>query len=91
MNVSAQRLRQAAVIKDRIESLQRQLAGLLATSGGANRIAARPQPKKSSSSKSRPSGGSQKGGHLSAAAKAKLRAIARARWKAVKAAGRKAL
>jgi hypothetical protein len=76
-NVSARNLRQAAAIRERIEDLERELSRVLGSpSTGSSRWG-------SASSGRGP--GRRK---MSAAAKARLAEIARARWKKAKASGR---
>jgi len=87
-NLSAQQLRQAASLKERIDALQRQLNRILGGSTGGT--AATKGSSVTSKSKPSPAGKRPKQ-HLNAAARARLSAIARARWKKAKAAGRLAL
>ncbi len=85
INISAKDLRHAANIKERIDTLQALLNQLLnqgsATETVSNGV--------SSSSSTRR--GKSTGRKMSAAARARLSAIARARWRKAKAAGRMAL
>jgi len=97
-NLSAQQLRQAAALKERIDALQRQLTRILGGSSadGSNaafrrRAAAKPGSSMRKSKSSGASAGARPKQHLTAAARARLSAIARARWKKAKAAGRMAL
>jgi hypothetical protein len=79
IDLSARQLRQAARLKERIDTLQSELSRLLGSS--------------QSSARSAPTSGASRRGkrHMSAATKAKLAAIARARWKQAKSQGKKAL
>lgn len=79
IDLSARQLRQAAQLRERIDSLQSELSRLL----GNSQYGARSAPV------ARPGGRGRR--HMSAATKAKLAAIARARWKQAKAQGKKAL
>lgn len=79
IDLSARQLRQAAQLRERIDSLQSELNRILGNSQASVRSA--------------PSSGTGRRGkrHMSAATKAKLAAIARARWKQAKSQGKKAL
>lgn len=74
--VSARDLRKAAALKERIEELQSELNRLLGAGGGTSGRA---------SSAGAPGSGRRR---MSAAARARLAEIARARWKKAKASGR---
>jgi hypothetical protein len=74
--VSARDLRKAAALKERIEELQSELNSLLGAGGGTSARAA---------SEGAPRRGRRR---MSAEAKARLAAIAKARWKKAKASGR---
>jgi hypothetical protein len=103
-NLSAQQLRQAATIKDQIDSLQTELDRLLGSSNGQ----AAPTGKRTMSASARARiGAAQKARwakvkkekkpakterrKMSAAGRAKIAAAARARWAKAKAAGKKSL
>ena len=83
-NLSAAQFRRAADIQDKIETLQSELASILGGGGtgvanGAKRIG-------------RPPGSGKKGKRtMSPAARARIAAAARLRWKKAKAAGRNSL
>jgi hypothetical protein len=104
-NLTAQQLRRAADIQDKIAALQDELSQYL---GGSVSSAKAPRKRRMSAAgrariiaaqkarwaKVKSSGGSAKPAKrrkMSAAAKAKIAAAARARWAKAKAAGRKAL
>jgi len=78
--VSARDLRKAAALKERIEELQSELSRLLGSGGGAS--GGRLTSTVSSGRGRR---------RMSAAARARLAEIARARWKKAKAAGKSRL
>jgi hypothetical protein len=79
IDLSARQLRQAAQLRERIDELQSELSRLLGGSYSSARMGS-------------PGGGGRRGRrHMSPATKAKLAAIARARWKQAKAQGKKAL
>jgi hypothetical protein len=80
-SLTSRQLRQAAAIKERIEELEKQLRAVLGH--GSNS-----QPADQSQ---KPSAGTIGRRKMSAAARARLSAIARERWKKAKAAGKKAL
>lgn len=104
IDVSAQQLRRAAELKERIEELQSELAKLLGSTtrsaefrgggmsaAGRARIAAA-QRARWAKARAGVNGASRKSKRrMSAAVKARLSAIAKARWKKAKAAGKKAL
>jgi len=83
-NLSAQQLRKAASIRERIEKLEKQLAGLVAGSAGGPVARAVPakQPAKTAARPKRT---------FSAAARAKMSQRLKARWAKAKASGKKAL
>jgi hypothetical protein len=106
-NLSASQLRRAADIKDKIESLQRELTRLLGSTSGATaprkrrkmsaagrrKIAAAAKARwaKVKGRKSAAKPVKKARRKMSAASRAKIAAAARARWKKAKAAGRKTL
>jgi hypothetical protein len=105
-NLSPQQLRQAANVKEKIDSLQRELARLIgATLPSSNHVAASGRTmsaaarariaaaarKRWAKIKGGKSAGATPKRKMSAAARARLAAIARARWKKAKAAGKSAL
>jgi hypothetical protein len=78
-NITANQLRHAAEIKDKIETLEGELAALLNGTAPAKRLG-------------RPPASGKKGKRtMSAAGRARIAAAARARWKKAKAAGRNSL
>lgn len=83
-NVSAVALRRAADVADKIESLNKELSAILGGFEVGNGL-------KASTSDGRKSRKGRKRGPMSAAAKAKIAAAARARWAKAKAAGKKRL
>jgi hypothetical protein len=103
-NLSAQQLRKAATIKDRIDSLQSDLDQLLgssnSSSSGKRTMSASARAKIAAAQKARwakvngkKAGKPAKAGKrkMSAAARAKIAAAAKARWAKAKAAGKKTL
>jgi hypothetical protein len=104
-NLSAIQLRRAAEIKERIDSLQTELDGLIESSGspkptskrtmsaGARaRIAAAQKARWAKVKGEKVDQADQKGKRkMSAAARAKIAAAAKARWAKTKAAGKKSL
>src|SRR5262245_15562294 len=105
-DLSARQLRQAAAIKEKIDSLQNQLVQLIGSPAvTASRVGARRRMSRaaiariSAAAKARWAKVKRGAGkaarkskrRMSATAKARLAAIARERWRKVKAAGRKAL
>src|SRR5438132_3006812 len=105
-NLTAQQLRHAADLRERIDALQNQLSRVLGNTA-QTRAPSRPRPQQTrrlspatiaklrASAKARWAGNRraspQTSNKLSAAARARLSAIARERWKRAKAAGRLAL
>src|SRR2546425_315188 len=99
INLTAQQLRHAAGLQERIEALQGQLAKMLGSPAGNSRATAAPRKRRMSAvaiariraaqkarwARIKARRGSKPKRKLSAAAKAKLAAIARARWKQAKA------
>ncbi len=81
--LSAPQLRKAAVIKDKIDKLQKELGRLLDPSRNlrSNRVSDAQEPERTRGRRRR----------MSAAARAKIAAAARARWKKAKAAGKTTL
>jgi hypothetical protein len=101
-NPSAQQLRRAADIQDKIEALQAELARILGTptvargkrtmsSTARAKIAAAQRARWRRKRKTAPTATRTVRRKMSAKARAKLAAIARARWKKVKAAGKRRL
>ena len=105
-NLSAQQLRRAADLRDRIDALQRELVKTLdgtATTGsggkrrrmspaGIERIRAAAKARWAKVRRAGGKGGSARARRrMSAAARARLGEIARARWKRAKASGKNAL
>jgi hypothetical protein len=106
-NLSASQLRHAADLKDKIESLQKELSGLLGSTDGA--AAPRKRRKMSAAGRAKIAAAARarwakvKGRKsaakpikkarrkMSAAARAKIAAAARARWKTAKAQGKNSL
>jgi hypothetical protein len=105
INLSAQQLRKAANIKERIDSLQNELARVLgSTSQASGNHLSRSARIMSAAGRARISAAAKKRWAklkrsrpsrgkrtMSAAARARLSAVARARWKKAKAEGKKAL
>jgi hypothetical protein len=103
-NLSAQQLRKAATIKERIDSLQKELDRLFASSNlpastGKRIMSPAARRKIAAAQKARwakakgPAEKSEKpsGRRMSAAARAKIAAAAKARWAKAKAAGKSSL
>jgi hypothetical protein len=101
-HLSAQQLRRAAYLQERIDALQAQLSTLLGSPESASRryvsfeararVAAATRARRAKPrAKGRAQGAHQPRRKMSAAAKARLAAIARARWKKAKAAGKNVL
>ena len=103
-NLSAQQLRQAATIKEQIDSLQSELGRLLGSSissaSGKRTMSAAARAKIAATQKARwaklngkKAGKPVKSGKrtMSAAARAKIAAAAKARWAKAKAAGKRSL
>jgi hypothetical protein len=105
-SLSAQQLRQAADLKEKISSLQAQLAKYLDGEASASDTAPRKKSKMSAAGRARIIAAQKKRWakvkagkaakpagkrKMSAAARAKIAAIARARWARVKASGKKTL
>lgn len=87
-NISANQLRNAADLMEKIEGLQNELASILGGSEAAPaRRMGRP-PGSGNKAKAAPVAGKRV---MSEAAKAKIRAAAKARWKAARAAGKNTL
>jgi hypothetical protein len=80
-DLSAQQLRKAASLREKIDTLEKQLASILGQAP-APKPAAGPRAAKPAAKRRR---------KLSKAARAKLSASAKARWAKVKAAGKKSL
>ena len=78
-NLSANDLRRAATIKDKIETLQAELNNILGGGAVGNGFVAHARGRKSGRRK------------MSAAGRAKIAAAARARWAKARAAGKKSL
>ena len=83
-NITAEDLRRAATIKDKIESLNKELNTILGGTEVGNGIKRMGRP---------PDSGKKTGGRrkMSAAARAKIAAAAKARWAKVKKAGKNSL
>src|SRR5262249_50528156 len=99
-NLSAKQLRQAAQLKERIDSLEAELVRVLGATSASGiptrrRMSAAAIAKISAAQKARwarvKKAGPRRRRKMSAAAKARLAAVARARWKQAKAQGRTAL
>jgi hypothetical protein len=90
-NISAARLRQAADLKERIESLQHDLARIFGMAFDRPRGTNAKNERKNAIQTIRASPSISPRRTMSPAVKARLSAIAKARWKKAKAAGKHAL
>ena len=80
VTLSPGQLRKAAAVREKIDTLEHQLATLL----GSSTVAAKPTPKEQS-------GAPRKRRRMSAASRAKMAAAAKARWAKARKAGRNRL
>jgi len=89
INLSARQLRQAAALRERIDTLEKRLAGILNPPGQASQTSrqGRRPAKKAVEPAPRPKSRRR----ISKAARAKMAAAAKARWAKVKAAGKNSL
>jgi hypothetical protein len=86
INLTAQQLRQAANLQEKIAGLEKQLSQLL---GGTKAPAPASKSKAGTVAKAKPAKSAHR--KMSAAAKARLSQLAKARWAKAKAAGKKGL
>ncbi|HOK77660.1 MAG TPA: hypothetical protein PLW35_08060 [Verrucomicrobiota bacterium] len=85
LNLTVQQLKRALEIRQQIESLQSELDALLGSPAKAKALPAKAAPKLKAAA---PAPAQKKTWKLSPAARAKLAALARARWRKAKAEGK---